>query len=616
MREFFSLLLRFLPTSRALRGLGQTIWVLTKGGWRALVWGDVADGMVNLRGATASLRTLVRAALLLVLLLLLSLLFNDFWRAISPLVPVSFLSDMPAPAMAPRLLIPLTLGLMALAWAYMLTGALHAPWWLRLAFLAVYGVDSFFGLAFGSVAGIGALLLAMELLALLVLLLIFLLRWRRRPRPGLEFPLILACVAAVAAANYLRAWRVELDYNTTQAWTAALVSSQTQFVGVFLLPFFLIAGLEVAELAIDVNDLVTDTLRDINLPSSLITGLLAGGLLVRVGAMWVAPMLAGQGLPFQPGAWIILGVLALLALAVRPRLAEETLPEWAPVVIAFLFFGLVLIVTSVLSVAGGTLMWVVGLGGSLVTYNRGMGLLDRAINLVTNNNELVVAVLALIWGIWLALRARRQAASQARPGEATADPVAGPIPQLALYAWTFGLWLIWWRLTRPGRPLSTWRFAYEEIDVALTVVVLITLIVLWVRRRLTPSRLWWLVSAGLLAALLRVQDFLSDPLSPLFGLLGAQALFISVGVFLGLMSAGQRFQLNESSRRLPRPNRILLYFGYALFSVTVTNWLWATHQIAQIELTDQTAQNGFLVVGLPLALLVLVQHSRPTAADA
>jgi len=596
VRQILSLLRRFPPTLVHWRRLGQALWLALRGGWRALVWGDLTSGMVNLRGAPASVRMLVWTALLLLLALLLSLLFNDVWRAAFALRPVSFLTVTSAPALAPRPLIPITLGLLALAWAYILSGALAAGRWLKLFVLVVFAVDFFFSLTYGGGSGWSALLLSLQLAGAAGIALIF---WRMRGpqrRPGVAFALLLTCTTAMWMAGYMRAWLLEQELNASEAWTASLVGAEVQFMAVFLFPFVVMAGAEIAELAVEMTGVVGGAIRGFRPPARWLALALAAGLGYRAWGLWLAPLIAGEPWNGRPAAWIALALMAAVVGLARARGSERELPAWAMVAPAAALGATLFAATLVVLVVGGGAIALLVVGGEGTTlYQQGMAAVERGLQSLLKMDQLAVAGLVAGWGAWMARKARQQGRN---------------LPAVAVFAWVFAIWSAWkWALA--SRPeWAVWQFDYTDMDAVLSLAALMLLAGLWATRRLTESRLEWLLAAALLAWFLGLQDFLSDPLSPLFGLLGAQALFLSVGVFMNVMSAGQRFLLNENLADPRRFHRILLYFGYALLSVTITHWQWAAHQRAQIHLIDLQARNGFLLVGLPLAFYALFARTN------
>ena len=76
------------------------------------------------------------------------------------------------------------------------------------------------------------------------------------------------------------------------------------------------------------------------------------------------------------------------------------------------------------------------------------------------------------------------------------------------------------------------------------------------------------------------------------------------------MSAGNRFALSAENAAWPRLTRGLLYFGYATLTVISMNWLAAGHQVDALAVKDLLVQNGFVAIGVPLAVWSLLTGSE------
>src|SRR3712207_1378964 len=82
-----------------------------------------------------------RAGLVVLGIVIVALLFNDFWRANSPLVALTGARIFRG-QLLPVGLLPMTLFLLVIAWSFVLTGALHSHWAIRLTFLLVYELNA------------------------------------------------------------------------------------------------------------------------------------------------------------------------------------------------------------------------------------------------------------------------------------------------------------------------------------------------------------------------------------------------------------------------------------------------------------------------------------------
>ncbi len=611
-------MLRLLrPTVNSLRLVGQLIWVLLNNGWDAVVWGNVRAGSISLAGSPRSFRVLIRLALWAIIGLLIMLLFGDVWRYVSPLLPLLFFTDSLSGIYAPQLFVPVIFGLLSVAWAYLLTGALHTPWpgkLVVLALFALFDLSLTISLVTGLLSEIGLLLSGLgggpwTLLALLlhtaawvVLLGVLVWRWRRPVRLGLEFPLMLALTGAMFFSSYLATLLSSRVFQQEAAAGALQLTQTLQLIGVFLMPFLVMAGAEIAEFGMQITRSATGYLGRAErfrqgTGRRLWLAALIFFLLARLAAQWLLPLLRGQAAPWRWGAVIIAGAFLIIFLVARGRVAGSHLPVWVVPVAAVILYGLLIVVQVT-----GFVQVILAVG--LLTLNLDaqalVDLFDRFFAFLTEWNEVLVAMVAGSAGVTVAvdalLRRRR-------------------VPAAALYLWVFALWLLWWVFTRAGEALGRLSFDYAHISAVMTPVLLVIVSALLAFRRLSPRALLYLTAAAVLFALLELQSWLSDPLSPLFGLLGAEAALLSVSIFLNVMAAGNRFGLNADSPNFPRASRGLLYFGYALLTVTTVNWLATAHHVSAMSINEQVTRNGYVALGLPLAFWALLVGSRQVLGE-
>ena len=595
------------PTTRSVRALFGTLRLLALTGWEMLVWGSVRAGSVSLAGMPRSFRLLIRAGLWLTILLLAMLLFSDTWRVVSPLVPLLADTQSLGGLYAPQWLVSFIIGLLALAWAYVLTGGLHSPWWCKalvLVLLGVFDAGLSITLITGALADLGLVVigvtagwwslaaLALHVLGWLALLAWFVVRWRRPARPGLEFPITLLLAMDLVFSSHFGTLLGNQTFQSQTGATALQLTNTLQAIGVFLTPFLVLSGVEVAEFGMTLTKEVTGRLARNQVSNGKWArrawlAALVIFLLWRVVALWVAPLL-GRTLQMGAGA-IVAAVVLVVVFALRRRSPPVgELPAWALPVGAVTLYAALLVVQLLgfAEALGAVGALVLGLGTQAVT-----GFFDRFFLLLTGGNELFVGGLAVLFGLglWIKALGRRQ-----------------HLPAAALFAWIFGVWLIFWTFTRHGQPLGGLSFRYTDLETAMVPILLVGLVLAGVFRRLTGRALLHLTAAAVLLWLLESQSWLSDPLSPLGGLVGAPAIFISAGVLLNVLSAGNHFALNTEHRHFPRLSRSLLYFGYAILTVTTIVWLAATHSAGAIAHNNQIAQNGFIAIGLPLAIWALL----------
>jgi hypothetical protein len=595
------------PITRLARSAVRSAWRVALTAWDTIVWGNVRAGSVSLAGLPRSLRVLIRTGLWLTLGLLLLLLFANTWRVISPLVPLVADTDSLGGLYAPKLLIPLTIGLLALAWAYLVTGGLHSPWWCKLLVLALLALfDTALGVTLltGSLTdlslltqGAGGALWSLAALGVhglgwLVLLAWFGWRWRRPARPGLEFPVTLLLTMVLFFSSHFGTVLGNATFQTEATASALQLTNTLQVIGVFLTPFLLLSGAEVAEFGMSLTQEATTRLAQQQTGSrkwarrGWLVGLVIF-LLWRLVSLWIAPLLGGS---FQLGLGALVATLVIWSVFAlrRRRPAVGELPAWVVPMAAVTLYA-VLFLVQLLGLVETVLAAValaLGQGPNVI-----LQVSNAFFGLVTRGNELMVGSLAIALGLilWGRARLRRR-----------------PLPAAALFMWIFGAWLIFWVLTRRGQFLGRLTFAYTDLETVMALSLLVLLVVGVLFRRLSARTLLHLTAAALLLWLLEFQSWLSDPLSPLGGLLGAPGLFVSAGIFLNVLSAGNHFALNSEHAHFPRPSRALLYFGYAILTVTTINWLAATHSANAIAQNSEIAQNGFIAIGLPLAIWALL----------
>jgi hypothetical protein len=605
------------PTPRAARNFALTLWFLVASGWETFVWGNIRAGMVSVAGTPRSFRLLIRAGLALTILLLITLLFSDTWRRISPLVPMLFYSDSLSGLYAPQILVPITVGLLTLAWAYLAGGALHAPWWGKaavLGLLAIFDLSLSLQLITGlpedlgllairfSAAGWTIVAIVTHVAGWIMLLALFALRWRRPAKPGFEFPAVLAIMTLVFFSSYYGTLASNQLFQTTAAATALQLTNTLETISVFLMPFLLISGAEVAAFGMTLTGELTGRLgrawaAEAKWPRRLWFCALLVFILWRIATLWVAPLI-NRSIVAPGGAIVAVVVGILLYLLLRRRPAVGNLPGWVVPAAAILLYAMLLVVQLVgfaVSIGAAVLI------ASGLSPDRILAAGNSLFAFISRNNEVFVAGLALAFGLLLLLRAtiRRQ-----------------PLPAAALFAYMFAAWLLYWVFTRRGQVLGQFSFHYRDIEAVLAPVLLISLLLAGVARRLSRRTLLHLTAAAILLWLLESQSWLSDPLSPVFGLLGAQAFFLSVSIFLNVMQAGDHFALNEEAKGFPRMSRAQLYFGYALVTVITVNWLASSHNAPAVAQQGDIATNGFIAIGLPLAFWTLLTANPELLGEA
>jgi hypothetical protein len=559
---------RLRPTRQTGQALLGLLWALSLGAVHDFVWADLRDGLINTRGLSQATRTLVWLGFGLFAVVLGLLLANDLLRASSPLVPL--LTTLAGRGqMLPVALLPITLFLLAMAWSFALTGALHSHPALRLGLLLLYllnaglhimsllstfGLDSRFGFddSFSFVASLGQVGLAVGSIGGVALF--FLLRWRARPRPALEF----ACLLLLVAVPFILGQAEEVDNLRTLGIPMGILLLEFYLasLNLLILPLLFFIGIGIADFA-------------------------------RQAAGWTT-RLATERLPHWAPVLLLAALLAW-QLYGAGRLAYSALSsqaalEYAGALLDLLIVGAAWALVRSLSRASPSVEELAGTAARyglplIIIYQGGLaiGSLVNAVDLL----KLAFLTLALAGAIRQARRAR---------------------PAPALYLAIFSLLQLASHFKAPGQPLS-FLARQGESPVHFWWLLLFTLagLLLLLRQRLNLERAGQLFFITLIAVLLQQTSFLENPFNPL-----ADGLAISGGV--GFLVFGLTWDAltagawaNESSRGLPRTSRIFLYLGYVLLTVTLVNWALTSHDLNRLWMfTGGIAARGLAVFGRPL----------------
>ena len=569
------------PLARRVRPLWSAAFRVL----RDFVWADLQSGFVDIRGLSLVAQGLVLFGFGLLFVMVWAMLNNDVWRAQSPLLALA--NAVPRRgSLLPVALMPATLFVLSVAWSFALVGALHAHPPYRLAMLFIYLL---LGLAWVDETGLADLtgfFLSWGLL--LAVPLLYLLRWRARPRPALEFAIVFVLVS----------WEFVLTQSQgVEAWRVSGVPLVLGFLGTGILSFSILvtpvlylAGTGMGEFALRVADwsvaivdrfprwaprlvlgtLVVWRLRDVLADAMTRVGgdslagvapAYLGGLLVPlcVGlAWWIVRTARGRGALELDSTDDVLGETGR---AIMPLILIYSTPN----LLAFLISDLLIMLAK----------------------------LNFARAAMISSAERVVGVLNATdflfgWHLLVAVGAVALATRLARRGRV----------ELATFLAIFGLVDLYRELTNPGRPLSA--LADAEIGALIDfwwVLILAATALLWAtRRRLTRERVGRLLLLILLTALVRQTDFISNRFS-VFGFAGVG--FLAFGLVWDALTVGA--WANVESRALPRVSRIFLYLGYILLTVAVVNWALTTHDLAsQARLTGDMALSGFNRFGRPV----------------
>jgi hypothetical protein len=569
------------------------LWAVTVGALRDFVWADLRDGLISTNGLSRLARMLIVISFVLLGAMLATLVLGDFWRQRLPLEP-SIISAPGRGALAPTLLLPASIFILAVAWSLALTGARAGGGWLRGGVLALYLLmaagwvtklrpdeGNWHQVAWGSVA-------------LAVLLVLLPRRWL--PRAEWAFIPLLFAVGAMFSAVQYRLLAVDRlsGLPLGQASLEANILTLTSYA----LPLLLLIGLDIADFTRHASAWVSAIVAQRFAPGAVYAALLLGAALLVYDLR--APLTAW----LAPGQWPQLALAYLGALGIPvltlgwwkitrrhgPPLTVDQVGAAAaavapPLVVVYLLPVLILAVM-------GDVAQVIGVTSVLettpwsATLTAGLNMILAAFDLVTEEIEIWytgVAVAALCCAGWLLWRGRRA------PG---------------LYLGVVSLLLLWGRATDRDAWLGWLHWESPAIEI-VTWFVLLALVAAarQQRRQLTQRRAAALLTMLSMLLLLRQTDFIENPFSPFFAFAGIG--FVAFGIAWDTLTVGA--WANRSTRRLPRLSRIFLYLAYVLLTVTLVNWAVMTHNVVQVNrFTGETALLGLDVLGKPLLYVIFV----------
>lgn len=563
--------------------------------WRTTFRDPVRTGRLRLDGLSGPERQLARVGLVLLVLLLASLLFVDVWRR----GDLQFLDLSSGPRFVPEGLVPVTLVAFFVAVLLVVWGAMDAAPVVRVVVAVVYvgtvaalGTPSGFGedswvLRHGSTVVRAAFAVPPAALLLSAAL-------ARLPRVTRWATPLLRLLSLLALATMLATmlW-VSRDFRASgfTSILPLLVNTGFTLIDGLLIPLVVLAGIAVVDFATDV---ATSLAEPASRARARLRGLVVAAVLaVAALKLWTEVV---QDRDYwsayaerQPLSLVhTTAVVALLAVVcavlgrlVRPGSDDAAVDEakerltlgGAAVIAAVPMVGIVLLgmATVVASFTGS--QWGLTVARAYPTAWLSTWL------------PIAASVAALAGGLWLLRRGRL-----ATTGGLTRELAVGLV---VLGAWNVPAWVL-------DAAEVSWGFSYRLVDVLVTVGALVWLAVRG--RRADVGQL-----AVVLAVLLFTWLVMSrgDYISFLGGVLGLPSLVVVVFGILYTLLSGAGFT-TESSARLPRESRTLMFTGYVLVSVAILHWLAAVH----LE-SDDVSLSGFYFVGIPLAAWLVARRIVP-----
>ena len=514
--------------------------------------------LLNLRTMPWSLRLAVAFVFIAILALGGTLALRDTLPGFDDLVPFAIGDATTASrdVVLPSPIFVVALAALGLAWALLLTGAIHSRWYVRFPVLIVFTFFAFLeagvGLPLGDDAA--ARLTSGESLAVTIQLAVVLAVWlraivvgivqwraeRRGETPGTRLAGVTFLLMAVALGlHYWFAWSAASEAGQADLFTGIL-GAEITFLFLPLIPLIFITGSDIAEVGVSLGDGAARLLRLNRLPwlLALANVIIAGGVIVwiilgvfndagtaydplnlphDVTALVLVAILLGFGCLFALVGW---GIFALVRRVGRLEAAPRATPPFLAYLLATLTLGLgvglVVALFAVFPVAGILALIVPALGFAV-----GLALLaaQRQRPGMLSLTGLLIALTSSVG--FFALY------NQANGGEA-------PVIAVALATLATVLWLLI-------------RARINELSVPLLA-------------QLFTLNVGVLVIAAILAF------FDRSPTTG--GRISGVAALIFVGAFVwDLVTSGRA--TNSSSKRFPRHVRVYLYLGYTLLLTTL-----------------------------------------------
>jgi hypothetical protein len=547
--------------------------------WVTAFRDPVREGRLRLDALSRPERQLARAGLVMLAILLGSLLFSARWRR-GELLPIiggpNQLTVLPVGALG------LTLLALVLAWALVFWGALDASPVVRLAVAAAFalsmatldspaaipGLDTWWMRHGPAVVHAGFLVSCGGLVVSALL--------SSTGRVGRIVDAVLRGVVVVALAAFLLgrlAMYVSASRSGQPSTIPFEVDSTIGSLAGLSVPLVFMAAVVVVDLAHDVATSLEEPARRLPARWALLVllALVAVKLYVAVVAGWQVWVDLVQNQPLSVTRAV--GSMALLALLV-------VVTSRFPASERFIDAKEKVVHLGSTALAAPLLLGVLGFGLAALWFTE----FDSRAALDANDHvpydalsrwyPLAAAVLVIAVGAWLMRRSRGGYGDEL--GSALVVVGGWNVPASIESAFSLGI------------PLSL-----AVVDVLAPVGALVLVAVMTVRRRTVPAPLSVLLIALVLFSWLVMSR--GDYISFAGGLLGLSSVVVlAFGVVYSLLSDSAF--ASESSRRLPREARPMLFVGYTLVSVVIVHWIELTHELEDLEATA-----AFTRIAIPLA---------------
>jgi len=588
---------RLRPIPATVAALVGLLWAISFGAVRDFIWADLREGMMDLRGLSRLTRAIILAGFSLLFGTVLVLLINDFLRDRFSLIalPNSFIFAPGRGMMLPVPLVPLTLFLIAVAWSFALAGAIHSHIGIRLGVLAFFLLSAIrqlltlvVSVLSGGLNPPDLVILAIVLIAISLVVILFLVLARLEPRPALEFTLLFLLTSLVFFTTQLN--NVSEYRLTGIPLNLANLQFDVMDFSSVVIPFLLFIGVDIADFTRDSSGWLSRALTQ-RLPVWALISVFflfcawrIYGLLQEILGLLAQSSIRAEAMSFLGalGEILIVGLVwfgeeKLLPREKREEVGAEEMTE--KVARTVLWVILVYNFTSLVNFAITSIV-------AAFPVPAFVGIVLKTTAWLNQNSG--------AWGILVNIGALILAARLARRGQVA----------LPLYLALFGMLHLYYKITNPGELLGAFFWnGPQPVDSWWVVLFSLVGVYLLLSRKLNREKAGELFFLLLITFLLRQTNFISSPLSPVFGFAGVG--FIAFGVLWDALTSGS--WANTSTPGLSRPTRIFLYLGYVILTVTVINWALSTHDLTSLnQLTGNTALVGLDRFGRPLLYAVFI----------
>lgn len=574
------------------------LWQVVSSALRVFTVDSVRAGMVDVRPLPPGGKVLVGIGFVVTFLFLAATIFSDQIRSAMPLEPLSISSSPTRGLLVPGLAVPATICGLALAWSFVLAGALRMHRAARviayLSFLA-FGSQSlssgmtaaaqfsisdaqlFRTLTIASWATFAALGAALVVLPML-----------RLPR-SVDFAIVAALVTLYAMPGLIALARSAEMAVQVPIGRADSISDALFLTTVLLVPFRMISGMEIVNVAHALSSASVQAVRRHvqRTPMLIVTlAILVARIAFATHDLFITDAPEWQQLL---AAIIVIGGAYGLMLLYRNRRSDAAPP--------FLIIVLTIVAFTIVNMTLIPLMQVVV--SALLAYGIGTNSLALVAPLV-DPSLAALNQISDFYGAYGLLLLAFGAAVAAVLRWRHRDSVS---PFLAGLAW---LGVCRW-LTSSEQPLAAFRWDIAHLD--FVVLLGATGLLAWrcVQRSVDVDFLARVLGVAIFFAFLQQSNLLDNPLSGLSGL--ASVLILSVGLAWNVLTSGSRF-LNAGSPSFPRLSRALVYFGYVMLTVCVTFWLVISHTASLQSLAVSFAMTGFELFGISIVLFTLINGAE------